>query len=72
MPQVVDQPFFARRVAELGIGVAHDGPMPTQESLSAALKAALTPELATRAAQVAPEIATDGTAQAARLLGLAG
>jgi vancomycin aglycone glucosyltransferase len=69
VPQVVDQPYFAQRVAELGLGVGHDGPIPTVESLSAALKAVLTPEVAERAAQVAGEISTEGTLVAARLLG---
>ena len=41
MPQVVDQPYTAVRVAELGIGAAHDRPQPTTDSLSAALKVAL-------------------------------
>ncbi|MFD6982523.1 glycosyltransferase, partial [Streptomyces sp. NPDC059956] len=36
VPQFVDQPHWAARVAELGIGAAHDGPTPTFESLSAA------------------------------------
>lgn len=31
VPQIVDQPYWARRVAELGIGAAHDGPTPTFE-----------------------------------------
>ena len=44
VPQIVDQPYWAGRVAELGIGAAHDGPTPTVESLSAALRTALTPE----------------------------
>ncbi len=34
---------WADRVADLGIGTAHDGPTPTTESLSAALRTALTP-----------------------------
>ena len=38
VPQAADQPYWAGRVAELGIGVAHDGPTPTFESLSAALE----------------------------------
>ncbi|MEV0633541.1 nucleotide disphospho-sugar-binding domain-containing protein [Streptomyces sp. NPDC050619] len=42
-PQLADQPYWAGRVADLGVGVAHDGPTPTFESLSAALKAALAP-----------------------------
>ncbi|WP_433245268.1 glycosyltransferase [Streptosporangium sp. CA-135522] len=44
IPQAADQPYWAGRVAELGIGAAHDGPTPTFESLPAALKTALTPE----------------------------
>ena len=43
VPQMADQPYFAGRVADLGIGAAHDGPTPTFESLSAALRTALTP-----------------------------
>lgn len=68
VPQIADQPYFAHRVAELGIGAAHDGPVPTVESLSAALAAALTPETATRAAAVAATIRTDGATVAAKLL----
>ncbi|MEU9040457.1 MULTISPECIES: glycosyltransferase [unclassified Kitasatospora] len=68
VPQIVDQPYWASRVAELGIGVAHDGPTPTADSLAAALRQALTPETTRRAAAVAGEIRTDGTAVAARLL----
>ena len=36
VPQIADQPYWAARVAEPGIGAAHDGPRPTVESLSAA------------------------------------
>lgn len=36
VPQIVDQPYWASRVFDLEIGSAHDGPMPTAESLSAA------------------------------------
>jgi vancomycin aglycone glucosyltransferase len=68
VPQIADQPYFAHRVAELGIGAAHDGPVPTVESLSAALAAALTPETAARAAAVAATIRTDGATVAAKLL----
>ena len=38
IPQVADQPYWAGRVADLGIGTAHNGPTATTESLSAALK----------------------------------
>ncbi|MFJ8635419.1 glycosyltransferase [Streptomyces sp. NPDC093568] len=68
VPQIVDQPLWAARVAELGIGAAHDGPTPTFESLSAALRAALTPETRTRATAVAGTIRTDGADVAARLV----
>ncbi len=73
-PQVVvpqaggDQPYWAGRVAELGIGAAHDGPAPTTESLSAVLRTALAPETRARATAVAGTIRTDGAAVAARLL----
>jgi vancomycin aglycone glucosyltransferase len=68
VPQMADQPYFAGRVAELGIGTAHDGPTPTTESLSAALSTALTPETRARAAAVAGTIRTDGAKVAAKLL----
>ena len=68
VPQVGDQPYWAGRVAGLGIGVAHDGPTPTAESLSAALKIALAPETGARAAAVAGTVRTDGAELAAKLL----
>jgi vancomycin aglycone glucosyltransferase len=68
IPQVVDQPYFAGRVAALGIGAAHDGPVATTGSLSAALQAALSPQTRTRAAAVAAAIRTDGAMAAATLL----
>ncbi|MFI6059492.1 glycosyltransferase [Streptomyces sp. NPDC051286] len=68
VPQMVDQPYWAGRVADLGIGAAHDGPTPTFESLSAALQTALTPETRARATAVAGTIRTDGTTVAAKLL----
>lgn len=68
VPQIVDQPYWAGRVADLGIGTAHDGPAPTTESLSAALGTALAPETRARATAVADMIRTDGTTVAAKLL----
>jgi vancomycin aglycone glucosyltransferase len=68
VPQWADQPYWAGRVADLGIGTAHDGPTPTTESLSAALTTALTPRTRARAAAVAGTIRTDGAAVAATLL----
>lgn len=55
-------------VAARGIGAAHDGPTPTFESLSAALRTALTPETSARAKAVAGTIRADGAAVAAKLL----
>jgi vancomycin aglycone glucosyltransferase len=69
VPQMADQPYWAGRVADLGIGTAHDGPAPTTESLSAALSTALAPETRARATAVAGTIRTDGaTVAATRLL----
>jgi vancomycin aglycone glucosyltransferase len=68
VPQIADQPYWAGRVAALGIGTAHDGPTPAVESLSAALQTALAPETRARATAVAPMIRTDGAMVAAKLL----
>lgn len=68
LPQTADQPYWAGRVAELGIGVGHDGPTPAVASLSAALGTALTPGTRARAAAVAATIRTDGASRAAQLL----
>jgi vancomycin aglycone glucosyltransferase len=68
VPQVADQPYWAGRVTELGIGTGHDGPTPTAESLSAALEIALAPETGARAAAVAETVRTDGAELAAKLL----
>lgn len=68
VPQLADQPYWADRVARLGIGAAHDGPDPTVASLSAALGTALAPVTRARAAAVAGTIRTDGAAVAAKLL----
>ncbi len=68
IPRHTDEPYFAGRVAELGVGVAHDGPTPTFDSLSAALGTALAPETRARAKAVAGTIRDDGTAVAAELV----
>lgn len=67
VPQAVDQPYWADRVAALGIGVAHDGPTPTIDSLSDALGRALVPATRDRATAVAAAI-VDGASVAAKLL----
>jgi UDP:flavonoid glycosyltransferase YjiC (YdhE family) len=68
VPQIADQPYWAGRVAELGIGAAHDGKTPSFDSLSAALATALTLETRERARAVAGTIRTDGATVAAKLL----
>ncbi|MEU5152958.1 glycosyltransferase [Glycomyces sp. NPDC021274] len=68
VPQIVDQPYWARRVAELGIGAAHPGPSLTTRSLAAAIATALTAETRERATATAAMIRTDGAATAAKLL----
>ncbi|MES5817538.1 glycosyltransferase [Streptomyces sp. RG80] len=68
VPQMADQPYWAGRVSELGIGAAHDGPTPTLDALSAALGTALAPETRERARAVADTVRTDGATAAAKLL----
>jgi vancomycin aglycone glucosyltransferase len=68
VPQIADQPYWASRVRDLGIGSAHEGPTPTAESLRVALESALNPETRARALAVADTILSDGAMRAARLL----
>jgi vancomycin aglycone glucosyltransferase len=68
VPQIVDQPYWAARVAGLGVGVAHDGPTPTFETLSAALEKALAPDTSARAAAVAAMMPSAGASAAAKHL----
>jgi vancomycin aglycone glucosyltransferase len=68
VPQIVDQPYWASRVRDLGIGVAHDGPTPTAESLASALELALNPSMRARALAVAGMVRADGAMRAANLL----
>lgn len=68
VPQIADQPYWAGRVADLGVGVAHAGPIASVESLSDALAAALRPETRARARVVAEMVRGDGAAVAAKRL----
>ena len=65
VPQVADQPYWASRVANSGIGAAHDDPVPSTESLLAALRAALAPQTRDRAAAFAKTVRSDGAMIAA-------
>jgi vancomycin aglycone glucosyltransferase len=68
VPHIVDQPYWAERVALLGIGAAHHGPALTTRSLAAAIETSLRPEVRARAAAIAGATRTDGAETAARLL----
>ena len=68
IPQIGDQPYWAGRVWDLGVGAAHEGSTPTHESLSAALESALNPGARARASEVADMMTSDGAMRAARFL----
>jgi vancomycin aglycone glucosyltransferase len=68
VPLIADQPYWAGRVAELGIGAAHPGPAPTTDTLTAALTTALAAATRARAEAVAARIRPDGARVAARLI----
>jgi vancomycin aglycone glucosyltransferase len=71
IPQHYDQPYWAKQIDRLGIGVAHEGSVPTAESLTAALGQATQAEVAGRARVVAGKVRGDGANVAAlRLLAL--
>ena len=63
-----DQHYWAARVQQLGLGVAHAAGVPTQDSLASALERALRPEVAAHARSVAGAVRTDGAQVAARRL----
>jgi vancomycin aglycone glucosyltransferase len=60
VPQMYDQHYWARRVQELGIGVAHAPGEPTQESLTRALDEARRSDVAVRARSIAADVQRDG------------
>jgi vancomycin aglycone glucosyltransferase len=71
VPQVVvphefDQPYYAERVAALGIGIRHAAFEPTADSLAEALDRILAPSVTARAQTLATAVRTDGTSVAAR------
>jgi len=68
VPQIADQPYWAGRVRDLGIGSAHEGATPTAESLSTALEFALIPATRARALSIGATIQDDGAMRAASLL----
>jgi vancomycin aglycone glucosyltransferase len=68
IPQHYDQPYWAQRVHQLGIGIAHVGGPPTTESLTNALEGALQPDVVVRAQAVKAAVRSDGAQAAARRL----
>ena len=65
VPHVYDQHYFAERIDQLGVGVAHAPATPTVDSLVAALNRALQPEVAVRAKSLGNAVRTDGATIAA-------
>jgi len=65
VPQMYDQHYFARRVQDLGVGVAHAPGAPTAASLVAALGPAIAPDVAARAKALGPRVRRDGARLAA-------
>jgi vancomycin aglycone glucosyltransferase len=68
IPQHYDQPYWARRVYDLGIGAAPAPGIPTAESLASALEHALQPGVANHARSIATAVRGDGTEAAAQRL----
>ncbi|MGK8504743.1 glycosyltransferase [Nocardia asiatica] len=68
LPQMMDQPYWARRIAALGIGAVCEDTEPSTASLSAALDLALASTTRARASVVAGMVRSDGAAVAAKLL----
>ena len=68
VPQFYDQPYWAQRVQQLGIGRAHPAGVPAAESLASALDQVLRREVAERARQVSAMMRRDGARDAATRL----
>ncbi|HKI55163.1 MAG TPA: glycosyltransferase [Anaerolineales bacterium] len=68
IPQHYDQYYWAGRVHQLGIGIAHALTAPTVDTLTSALERALQPNVTARAQSIVDEIRTDGTLVAAQRL----
>lgn len=70
IPQLYDQHYWAQRVQQLGVGVAHAAGVPSTDSLTSALHDALEPHTTTRARSVARSVRRDGAHAAAQALTL--
>jgi vancomycin aglycone glucosyltransferase len=68
IPQHYDQPYWARRIHDLGIGTAHAAGAATADSLTSALARTLAPDIAARARSIAGAVLDDGAGRVARQL----
>ena len=68
IPQMYDQHYWAQRIHNLGIGIAHTPGTPTADSLAIALQLALQPDMAARAQSIATTVRRDGAQTAAQHL----
>jgi vancomycin aglycone glucosyltransferase len=63
-----DQPYWAGRIHQLGLGTAHAPGTPTVGSLTNALERTLHPDVAAQARSIATAVRRDGAHAAARSL----
>ena len=68
VPQIYDQHYFAQRVQQLGIGIAHPPGTPTTDPLTSAFHHCLRTDVTARARDVATAIRRDGAHVAATRL----
>jgi vancomycin aglycone glucosyltransferase len=68
IPQAYDQRYWARRVGDLGIGIAHAAGTPDADSLTAAVSRAVQPWVAARAWSIGRTMRIDGAQAAAATL----
>jgi len=68
IPQHYDQHYWAGRVEQLGVGVAHTFSTPTTESLASALEKVFQPDVIDRAQTTAKSVRNDGAQVAAQHL----
>jgi vancomycin aglycone glucosyltransferase len=68
VPQMYDQHYWAQRIHQLGIGIAHAPGTPTTDSLTSALKHSLQPDVTARAQSIATAVCSDGAQAAAQRL----
>lgn len=68
VPQMYDQPYWATRIEDLGIGAAHPRGAPALDSLTTALRSALDSGVTTRARAIGAQVVADGADRAAERL----